>query len=241
VPAGGLQAQRPRDAPAIAQGLADGALGALYLLHQDPLRDLPRAELWREALARAGSVVAHAAFLTEGIREHADVVFPAESYAEKEGTVVHPDGRLQRLRPAIARPGAVRAEWQVLAELSRRLGRDLEVLTGAMASRQLFASVPFYAGLTLEEIGGQGMRWQERDAAGAYPAPQKAPARPGRLAAEGEEAADLAGWRSVWDAVEVERSPALRFLAAGGAAGRAAAPGDGAAARRAGVSNGASR
>ena len=233
--------QEARDAAAIAQGLADGELGALYLLHSDPLRDLPRTELWREALARAGSVVAHAAFLTEGIREHADVVFPAESHAEKEGTIVHPDGRLQRLRPAIARPGAVRAGRQVLAELARRLGRDLEVLTGAMASRQLFASVPFYAGLTLEEIGGQGVRWQEREAAGAYPAPQKTPAKPRRLVAEGEDAADLAGWRSVWDAVEVERSPALRFLAPNAAVARAAALGNGAGRGRVGAGSGAGR
>jgi NADH-quinone oxidoreductase subunit G len=44
------------------------------------------------------------------------------------------------------------------------------VLTGAMASAQLFETVPFYAELTLEEIGGRGIRWQEREAAGAYPA-----------------------------------------------------------------------
>ena len=52
-------------------------------------------------------------FLTDGVREHATIVFPAESGAEKEGTVTHPDGRVQRLRPAIAHPGDVRAEWQV--------------------------------------------------------------------------------------------------------------------------------
>ncbi len=75
---------------------------------------------------------------------------------------MHPDGRLQRLRPAIARPGSVRAGWQVIAELALRLGLDLDVLSGAMASRQLFEAVPFYAGLTLEEIGGRGVRWQER-------------------------------------------------------------------------------
>ena len=44
---------------------------------------------------------------------------------------MHPDGRVQRLRPAIARPGEVRAEWQVLAELALRLGLDLDVLSGA--------------------------------------------------------------------------------------------------------------
>jgi NADH-quinone oxidoreductase subunit G len=158
-----------RDAAAIAEGLAAGELTALYLLQSDPLLETSDRELWERALERAATVVAHASFLTEGIREHADVVFPSEAYAEKEGTITHPDGRLQRLRPAVAHPGSTRAEWSVIVELAGRLGLDLEVLTGTMASAQLFESVPFYAGLTLEEIGGKGVRWQEREAAGAYP------------------------------------------------------------------------
>jgi len=204
----------PRDARAIAEGLAAGELAALYLLHSDPLRDLPDRELWERALASAGTVVAHAAFLTEAVREHADVVFPAEVYAEKEGTIVHPDGRLQRLRPAIKRPGSVRAEWQVLGELALRVGLDLDVLTGSMASSRLFEAVPFYAGLTLEEIGGKGVRWQERDAAERFPAPssEPAPVPAADVAASPQNAAELAGFRSVWDAPEVEFSPALEFL-----------------------------
>jgi NADH-quinone oxidoreductase subunit G len=132
----------------------------------------PDRELWERALERASTVIAHATFLTEGLREHADVVFPAEAYAEKEGTVVHPDGRLQRLRPAVARMGdfgSTRAGWQVLVEVASRLGLELDVATGSMASQQLFDAIPFYAGLTLEEIDGRGVRWQERDAADAVP------------------------------------------------------------------------
>jgi NADH-quinone oxidoreductase subunit G len=203
-----------RDARAIAEGLAGGELSALYLLGCEPLRELPDRELWARALSGASTVIAHASFLTEGIAEHADIVFPAEAYPEKEGTVVHPDGRLQRLRPAIARPGAVRAGWQVIAELALRLGLDLDVLSGSMASQQLFAAVPFYAGLTLEEIGGRGVRWQERDAAATFPQAQidlaTPPADTPPIGAE--EAAELAGYRSMWDAQEVEHSPALRFL-----------------------------
>jgi NADH-quinone oxidoreductase subunit G len=213
--------QSARDTRAIAEGLADGELAALYLLQCDPLRELSDRELWERALAGASTVIAQAAFLTEGLREHATVVFPAEAYPEKEGTIVHPDGRLQRLRPAIARPGQVRAGWQLIAELALRVGLDLDVLSGAMASRQLLAAVPFYAGLTLEEIGGRGVRWQDRDGAGAFPRADAAAARAsapepveaGAGAAEpGPDAADLAGWRSVWDAQEVEFSPALEFL-----------------------------
>jgi NADH-quinone oxidoreductase subunit G len=183
-----------KDARAIAEGLAGGELAALYLFQTDPLHDLPDRklvdpapeplngtaaeaqhspdrELWEQALERASTVVAHATFLTDGLRAHADVVFPAEAYAEKEGTVVHPDGRLQRLRPAVARVGefgSTRAGWQVLADLASRLDLDLGVLTGSMASQQLFDAIPFYAGLTLEEIGGRGVRWQERETAVAF-------------------------------------------------------------------------
>jgi NADH-quinone oxidoreductase subunit G len=151
-----------RDAGAIAQGLLDGDLSALVLAQWDPLADPSDREVWEQALSRADAVIAHAAFLTDGLNAHADVVLPAESYAEKEGTIVHPDGRIQRLRPAVAHPGSVRSGWRVLAELAAGIDLDLQVSSGAMASQQLFDSVSFYAGLTLEQIGGRGIRWQER-------------------------------------------------------------------------------
>ena len=134
-----------------------------------PDRDPADIELWERALERASTVVAYATFLTDGLRDHANVVFPVPAYAEKEGTIVHPDGRIQRLRPAVAQPGSTRAQWQTIADLAAGIGLDLEVLSGPMASQQLFEAVPFYAGLTLEEIGGRGVRWQERPAAEAYP------------------------------------------------------------------------
>jgi NADH-quinone oxidoreductase subunit G len=182
-----------RDARGIAGALAQGELSALYLLRCDPLdpadplaagvaradggtagneagADSPAAasEAWTRALAGASTVVAHAAHLTAGVLEHANVVFPAESYAQKEGTVTHPDGRLQRVRQAVAHPAMVRAEWRVIAELCSRLGLGLELPSPEAASRALFDAVPFYAGLSLEEIGGRGVRWQERPQADAF-------------------------------------------------------------------------
>ena len=94
---------------------------------------------------------------------HADVVFPAESYAEKEGTVTHPDGRLQRLRPGVPHPGGVRPMWEVLAELSALLGEETGIDSAPDALAAIASEVPFYAGITPEEIGGTGIRWQERD------------------------------------------------------------------------------
>jgi NADH-quinone oxidoreductase subunit G len=205
--------------PAIAEALRGGELVALYLLGVDPLRDLPDRRGWEAALEHATTVIAHAAFLTAGVREHATVVFPAEAAAEKEGTVTHPDGRVQRLRPAIARQGEVRAEWSILADLSTRLGGASApaVRSGAMASAMLFEAVPMYAGLTLEELGGGGVRWPTRPQAAALPAPASATAANERAAARplpGTSGSRLAvgAYRSIWAAPEVAASPALAFL-----------------------------
>jgi NADH-quinone oxidoreductase subunit G len=208
-----------RGATQMAQATVDGGLTALYLFETDPLRDQGDAELWRQALDRAGLVVAHASVLTEGLREHANVIFPADSYAEKEGTVVHPDGRLQRLRTAIGHPDQVRPGWWAIAEVAKRCGLDLGVLTSPMAFKQLVDAVPFYGGLTLEEIGGRGVRWVEREAASAMPAAgdlgdlpnidgqtsqtTPAPSPNGHLR--------LGTFRPIWATPEVEISPALKY------------------------------
>jgi NADH-quinone oxidoreductase subunit G len=205
-----------RSAADIAQGLAAGDLVALYLLHADPLRNHPDRQLWESALQRAATVIAHDSLLTETVREHADVVFPAESYAEKEGTITHPDGRLQRLRPAIAHPEGTRAEWTVLGELCGRLGHELGLFTSAMVTAQLTEAVPFYAGLTPEEIGGRGVRWPQRDAASALPEADLGPfeLEPPPAGPSPNGALRLGTFRSVWAAPEVEASPSLRFLTA---------------------------
>jgi NADH-quinone oxidoreductase subunit G len=214
---GELPGDLGHNTPMIGQAAADGDITALYLFQTDPVRDLPNRALWESALHHAGLVVAHASVLTEGLREHASVVFPAESHAEKEGTVVHPDGRLQRLRTAIAHPGQVRAGWSVIADIAKRVGLDVGALTNGMVFKQLVEAVPFYDGVTLEAIGGHGLRWPERPAASAFPTvPGEAielalGASPPALA---DGALRLGTYRPIWAAPEVEISPALKYTIA---------------------------
>jgi NADH-quinone oxidoreductase subunit G len=215
------EAATGRTTPQIAEGLAAGDLAAVYLLHVDPIRELPGRERWEQGLDRASTVIAHAAFLTDGLRRHATVVFPQESYAEKDGTVTHPDGRLQRVRPAIEHQGLNRFEWQVLADIAARLGTEFGAFTGSMVTTQLAASVPFYAAITHDEIGGLGVRWQERDAASAYEGVRPLNnsyegVRPLNTSppAESNGRLRLGTFRSIWAAPEVELSPALKFLTA---------------------------
>ena len=157
-----------RDLEPIKQGLLDGDLDGIVLCHADPVRDLPDGPGWAEALRRARTVVAISNF-DDASTKAADVVIPAEAYAEKEGTVTHPDGRLQRLRPAVPRPDEVRPVWQVLAEVAAALGDETEIGSVPDALAAIAAEVGFYAGITADEIGGLGVRWQEREAAAAFP------------------------------------------------------------------------
>jgi NADH-quinone oxidoreductase subunit G len=202
-------------AAGIAKRLAAGELAAVYLLGVDPLLSYPHASAWDAALGHATTVIAHASFLTKGLREHASVIFPTESSAEKEGTITHPDGRVQRLRPAVGHAGEVRSEWRVLAELGERLGGATAPMSATTLSAELFAEVDFYRDLTLERLAGHGMRWQELEAAKGY-APPDVPSAPPKLrrppsAAKGKLL--IGDYRSIWAAPEVAASPALAFLA----------------------------
>jgi NADH-quinone oxidoreductase subunit G len=198
----------------LAPGLADAdpagdpdeAHGALLLL---------ASEASEADMAGASSVIAFAQFRTDALEAHADVVFPAEVYAEKEGTITHPDGRIQRVRQSIGHPGESRAGWSVLAELCERLGAGTGALSSSMVTALIAEAVPLYGGLTLDEIGGDGIRWQDREgAASALPEPEPS-ADPLEQPPAPADGLVLAGAPTLWTGPAVEHSPSLRFLDTG--------------------------
>ncbi|MGH2951552.1 MAG: molybdopterin oxidoreductase family protein, partial [Solirubrobacterales bacterium] len=200
------------DPEAIRDALGAGDLDAVLLVNCDPVRELAGGPRWAEALRKARAVVAVSMF-EDATAAAADVVLPAEAYAEKEGTVTHPDGRLQRLRPVVPHPAEVRPTWQVLAELSARLGHETGIDSAPEALKAIAADVPIYAGLTHEEIGGRGVRWQEREAAAAFGAPESSEAAPAPAVAHANGGLRLGTYRDLWADEVTDRNVALRFLA----------------------------
>ena len=199
------------DAAGVAGALGED-LSALILLGADPLRTHPDRAAWERGLGAAGFVLAFAGFEDETVSRFADVVLPAEAYAEKEGTVTHPDGRLQRLRQAIGRPDGVRAGTDVLLDLVSELSRAPFRLAPVHLTRLMTDTVPFYRGLTLDEIGGRGVRWQDRDSAGQLPQtplPEIDLETPPDLA----EGMRLGTAPALWASPETDHAAALRFLA----------------------------
>jgi NADH-quinone oxidoreductase subunit G len=188
-----------------------GDVQALILFQADPLRTHPDRAAWEEGLERANIVIGFSDFMTESLLEHANVVFPAESYAEKDGTVTHPDGRLQRVRQSVGRPGEVRAQTQVLLELVSGLSGARFDLSGPVVFELLAGTIPFYRGLTYEEIGGRGVRWQDRDSATQLPQ-TPLPGTELETPPELPDGIRLGTAPSLWASRETEHAPVLRFL-----------------------------
>jgi NADH-quinone oxidoreductase subunit G len=165
-------------------------------------------------MAAADAVIAFASFPGDALDAQADVVFPAPVYAEKEGTVTHPDGRIQRVRQALGLAGDSHPGWQVLEDLCDRLGSGTGVGSASAVTALIAEAVPFYAGLTLDEIGGDGVRWQDRDAASAAPR-EDLPTAPLEQPPATPDGLIVAPAPTLWTGSAVEHSPSLRFLDTG--------------------------
>jgi NADH-quinone oxidoreductase subunit G len=200
----------------IRKALESGELKTLLLFGADPLRDFPDTEAWKRALAAADHLVVFSTF-ENATTKMADVVFPLETHAEKDGTVTHPDGRLQRVRPSASRPGDIRPNWGVLAELSLALGHDTSIVSQPSALQALTEAVPFYSGIDGTEIAGRGVRWQDRDAASKLPQ-AGGTSDPGSIGTprEGEPSDPgslvLGTYRDLWAGPITELNPPLKFL-----------------------------
>jgi len=199
----------------IPTALAFGKLSALVLFGVDPLRDFPGTRIWEEAITTADFVVCFSMH-ENATTAKADVVFPLETHAEKDGTVTHPDGRLQRVRPSAGRPGEVLPNIQVLAALSAALGHDTGIDSQPSAFAALKAAVPFYADVDDAELGGRGLRWQETPAAASAPRPQQGETirEAGIVGIPLSSGGDLllGTYRDLWAGPITELNPPLRFL-----------------------------
>ncbi|MFN2611792.1 MAG: NADH-quinone oxidoreductase subunit NuoG [Solirubrobacterales bacterium] len=208
-------------ADAIRDGLAANELHALLMFDANPVRDYPQSAGWSAGLDAADFVVSVAMFENESTK-FADIVLPLESHAEKEGTVTHPDGRLQRVRRGIEVPPGIRPGWRWLLDLNAALGHEIEANSQPEVFAAMAGSVGLYSALTLAEIGGFGARWQESTSAGALgggraglapPDGSRRPAAPPSDTGGDASGLLLGTYRDIWADDMTDRNPALKFLA----------------------------
>ncbi|MCL4562476.1 MAG: molybdopterin-dependent oxidoreductase, partial [Chloroflexi bacterium] len=122
--------------------------GVAYIAAADPAGDDPALA---QALSSAGFVVVQELFLTETARL-ADVVLPAQSFAEREGSFTSGERRVQRFYPAIKPFKEARPDYAITGQLAVRLKLELEARSGARLMDQIAAEAPDYAGVSYARL-----------------------------------------------------------------------------------------
>jgi len=128
---------------------------AVYIMAADPLGDDPALA---KVMAKTGFVVVQELFLTETAKA-ADVVLPAQSFAEREGTYTNAMRRVQRFYPAIPPFDGARADWEIITAAGRELGFDMMYPSAAALMVDIAATTDDYSDITYPALSRSEKQW----------------------------------------------------------------------------------
>ena len=139
---------------------AGGEVKALFVMGANPASERPT---WAENLDKLDFLVVQELFLTETAAK-ADVVLPAVSWAEQDGTFTNLERRVQRAPKALGNPQSKAApDWMILDHLATFFDAQWGHASAQAVTAELAQAAPIYAGLTWEAIGDQGLQWSVAD------------------------------------------------------------------------------
>ncbi len=120
-----VPAQPGKSAVELFEALRTGVVKAVWILCTNPAQSMPDQTLVHEALRNAEFVVVQEAFAHTETCAYADLLLPASTWGEKEGTVTNSERCISRVRGAVPPPGEARHDWQIGVALAHRLGQKL--------------------------------------------------------------------------------------------------------------------
>ncbi len=87
----------------------------------------------------------------------ADVVLPSASFAEKDGTFVNTERKVQRVRKAINSPGGAKADWKIICDLSKAMGTDMDYEGPQDIMQEIAETASAYAGINYDRLDDDGI------------------------------------------------------------------------------------
>ena len=137
----------------------DGKVRAMYIMGENPMLSDPDLNHVRDALESLDFLVVQDIFLTE-TAQLADVVLPASTFAEKDGTFTNTERRVQRIRKAIEPVGDSRPDWRIICLIAARMGqKGFDFDSPREVFDELASLTPQYAGITYDRIEEEGLQW----------------------------------------------------------------------------------
>jgi assimilatory nitrate reductase catalytic subunit len=126
--------QAGKSAVDLFAALKRGEIKAVWIACTNPAQSLPDQGEVRAALRAAELVVLQEAYRNTDTADYADIMLPATSWGEKEGTLTNSERRITHLLPAVDAPGEARHDWEIVVDFAHRLGKKL----GGLYAEKLF-------------------------------------------------------------------------------------------------------
>jgi len=143
----------------ILQAAYQRQIEALYIVGENPLLSDPDAQHVEEALKALDFLVVQDIFLSETARL-ADVVLPATTFAEKDGTFTNTERRVQRIRKAIEPIGTSHPDWWITSEIAKRLGGSgFDFSHPGEIMEEIASLTPSYGGISYARLENGGLQW----------------------------------------------------------------------------------
>ncbi|MBN1834746.1 MAG: formate dehydrogenase subunit alpha [Spirochaetales bacterium] len=139
-------------------GAEEGKVRGMYIMGENPFLSDPNVNRVRKDLESLEFLVVQDIFLSE-TAQFADVVLPATSFAEKDGTFTNTERRVQLLRKVLDPPGEARSDWQILCDVAARLGSPMSYESSAGIMDEIAALIPIYGGIHHDRLEGRGLQW----------------------------------------------------------------------------------
>jgi len=144
----------------------NGRIKAMYITGENPLLSEPDLNHAEESFKKLELLVVQDIFLHE-TAQIADVVLPACSFAEKDGTFTNSERRVQRVREVVKPVGSSRPDWEIICDLARRLSvsmnlgleEQFEYLNASEIWDEMSALTPMISGITYERLENGGIQW----------------------------------------------------------------------------------
>jgi assimilatory nitrate reductase catalytic subunit len=121
-----VPAKPGKTAVELFEAVASGEIKVLWIACTNPAQSMPDQKLIRAALEKAELVIVQEAFLTSATVAYADVLLPASTWGEKEGTVTNSERRITRVHPVLPKPGQARHDWEIVGDFAAVLAPLLQ-------------------------------------------------------------------------------------------------------------------
>ncbi len=147
--------------PQMLDAAIDGKLKALYIMGEDTIMTDPNTNHSIKAFEQLELIVVQELFMT-ATTEMADVVLPASSYFEKNGTFTNGERRVQRVNKVVEPIGNTKPDGQIIIDMMDRLGYQQptgSTYNAAQVIEEISEVIPFMKGLSWDRLGENGLQW----------------------------------------------------------------------------------